>query len=141
MKKKKIGTDSGRLDSTGTKTVEKKAISETIGSPEDVLAAAEFAAPVFHIARYYRSVRLMREKGYSWREISNWLKQFRIEISYVHLRRLFVEENERLATLEEVQLRELGMHPDNIRETLEKSDPVDRLPAPDPEDADQGTDP
>jgi len=111
-----------------------KATRGAIASPEEVLAAAELAVPVFHIAKYYGSIRLLRKKGYSWRWISDWLKQFRIEVSYVHLRRLFVEEDKRLSLLEERQLLELGMHPENIKETLEKDDPANRLPSADPWD-------
>jgi hypothetical protein len=110
--------------------------SSTIASPEEVLAAAELAVPVFHIAKYYRPIRIMREKGYSWRDTAEFLHQFRIDISYVHLRRLFVEETKRLSKVNEQQLRKLGMHPDDIRERLEDVDPVDRLPAADPGDDD-----
>ena len=50
---------------------------------------------------------------------------------FAHLRRLFVEEHRRLVKLEEEQLRNLGMHPDSIRERVENKDPADRLGADD----------
>jgi hypothetical protein len=108
-----------------------KMVNGGVATPEAVFAAASDAPLVFSIGAYYQSVRLMREKGNSWRDLSEWLKQFNIEVSFAHLRRLFVEEHRRLVKLEEEQLRNLGMHPDSIRERVENKDPADRLGADD----------
>jgi hypothetical protein len=130
--KMKRGEETGSARATSTRKLADRA---SIGSPEEVLAAAELAAPVFHIAKYYRAIRLMREKGYSWRGVAEWLKQFGIEISYVHLRRIYVAEDKRLARFSERQLREIGMPPDLIKDAMDRDAPVDdALAAPDPDD-------
>ena len=109
-------------------------LKKEISSPEDVQAAAEKAPRVFSIGAFYRPIWTMRNKGYSWRYLADWLKKFGIEISYVHLRRLFAHEDARLSKLNEKQLLELGMPPDQIKERLESIDPAERLPAADPGD-------
>jgi hypothetical protein len=68
-------------------------------SPEAVLAAAERAPRAFDMAAYHPAIRIMREKGNSWRDLAIWLRRFEIEISYVHLRRLYIQENARIARL------------------------------------------
>jgi hypothetical protein len=68
-----------------------------IASPESVLAAAEEAPAAFRIDPYYPAIARMREKGHSWRGIALWLREFNIQISYVHLRRLFGAEGQRRA--------------------------------------------
>jgi hypothetical protein len=77
----------------------KRSAREPIASPGEVLTAAEKAPEAFRIDAYYLSVSMMRDKGHSWRRIADWLAEFRIEISYVHLRRVFRAESERLARL------------------------------------------
>jgi hypothetical protein len=114
-------------------------ISGEIALPATVLEAAEKAPRVFHIAAYYRPIRVMRDKGYSWRELAEWLEQFNIQVSYVHLRRLFLHEDDRLSQLNEEEQRELGMPEDMIQEWKTLRDPAGRLGAADPEeDADGG---
>ena len=66
-----------------------------IASPERVLAAAEAAPEAFRIDAYFPAILRLREKGHSWRQIALWLRKFNLEISYVHLRRLFGAESER----------------------------------------------
>jgi len=64
-----------------------------IPSPDLVLAAAEEAPEAFRIEAYHSAILRLREKGHSWRRISDWLREFNIEVSYVHLRRLFGAES------------------------------------------------
>ena len=109
---------------------------KVIASPEAILTAAEKAPVVFNIAAYFQPIYIMREKGHSWRDLAVWLKQFIIEISHVHLRRLYVQEDIRLSKLTERELRELGISRERIAEYMEKKDPTKRLPAPDPDDED-----
>jgi hypothetical protein len=111
-------------------------LRKEISPPDDVLRAAEAAPRVFHIAAYYTPIWVMREKGHSWRAIATWLEQFHIEVSYVHLRRLFVQENRRLARLTRKELRALRMPEKMIDEIFEKTDPTERLPAADAGDED-----
>jgi hypothetical protein len=141
MKKTKTGKFPGAKESAEVPGPDGRAKSLAIESPAKVLAAAELAVPVFNMAIYYRSVRLMREKGYSWRELADWLKQFRIEVSYAHLRRLFIAENKRLSKLTFEQLRAMGMPSEMAKEIIEKEDPVNRLPAADPGDEEEETEP
>lgn len=107
-----------------------------IMSPEDVLAAARMAPRVFNMPAYYHPVLVMRDKGHSWRSIAEWLKMFNIEMSHVHLRRLFIRERIRLSKLSAKELREEGVPEDILKEILDSGDPVKRLPAADPEDED-----
>lgn len=117
------------------KTVPKNNKSPVKLAPPDVVLAAAQAAPhVFSISEYYPSLYLMREKGYSWRYISDWLKEFQIEISYVHLHRLYAKEHLRLTRLTRKELLALGMPPKMVAEHEEKKDPTKRLTAADPED-------
>jgi len=102
-----------------------------IDLPETVLKAAAKAPRVFNMESYFRSIYIMRDKGHSWRDLSEWLKQFNIEISHAHLRRLYIEEDERLTRLTEREWREMGMPDDMIMDYLEKKDPTKRLTAPD----------
>jgi hypothetical protein len=106
-----------------------------IAAPDVLLAAAKAAPRVFSMGEYYHAIRIMREKGRSWRQLQAWLRQFNIRISHAHLRRLFVVEDERLSRLTAEEWSAAGMPPDMIRETLEKDDPTKRLTAPDPEEA------
>ena len=55
----------------------------TIAEPETVLNAAKAAPKVFHIAPYFQALYVMRDKGHSWRYLSDWLVQFNIRISHV----------------------------------------------------------
>jgi uncharacterized protein YdaT len=102
-----------------------------IASPETVLKAAERAPRLFDVAAYFRGLYIMRDKGHSWRDLAQWLRQFKIEISHAHLRRLYIEEDERLSRLTVRELSELGMPEDQIKEFLEKHDPTKRLTAAD----------
>ena len=83
--------------------------TKIIADPETVLKAAEAAPRVFNIAVYFHPLSLMREKGHSWRFIADWLKGFNIEISHVHLHRLYTKEDARLDRLSANDLREMGM--------------------------------
>jgi hypothetical protein len=51
------------------------------------------------MASYFPAIRVMREKGHSWRDLAGWLRRFEIEISYVHLRRLYLQESARMEKL------------------------------------------
>lgn len=66
-----------------------------MADPGALLRAAESAPRRFDIGGYFQALHLMREKGYSWRHLGEWVRGFNIEISHVHLRRLYVLENER----------------------------------------------
>lgn len=66
-----------------------------MADPGALLRAAESAPKRFDIGGYFQALRIMREKGYSWRHLGEWVRGFNIEISHVHLRRLYVLENER----------------------------------------------
>jgi hypothetical protein len=104
--------------------------------PKTVLKAAMIAPRVFSIGAYFRAIYLMREKGHSWRYLAEWLKRFNIEISHVHLSRLFAQEDERLSQLSRKELSKAGMPPEMIDNLLKKSDPTKRLTSIDPEDID-----
>jgi hypothetical protein len=73
----------------------RQAAESKIAPPAVVIAAAEAELPAFRIEAYYPAVLRLREKGHSWRRIAEWLGEFNIEISYVHLRRLFAAESQR----------------------------------------------
>ncbi len=118
-----------------SKSKKKPAAKAGIAPPEVVLKAAEEAPRVFSIGAYYQPIRTMRVKGRSWRETAGWLRQFNIRISHVHLRRLFVEENARLADLTKEELEGKGAPDEVIEEILEKGDPARRITARDPEEA------
>ncbi len=104
-----------------------------IAAPAELLAAAETAPSIFNIAAYFTSIYLMREKGYSWRQLEAWLEKFGIEISAVHLRRLYVSEDARLTELSTAELSALGCPQHMIDHYLSKQDPAQRLTAADPE--------
>ena len=105
-----------------------------LADPKTILRAANAAPHIFNIAEYFRPLYVMREKGYSWRFLSNWLVGFGIEVSHVHLHRLYVKEDARLSRLTEQELLALGMPIEMIAEREAKEDPTKRLIAPDPED-------
>jgi len=126
-----------RNGATGTTRI-RDSQGGVIASPKAVLSAAEKAPRVFNIGAYFRALYLMRDKGHSWRYLTEWLRQFNIEISYVHLNRLYAQESERLSRLTRSELEAEGMPSDYIdgimKEFREKSDPTKRLPAIDAED-------
>ena len=68
-----------------------------MAEPEALLLAAKAAPKLFDIGGYFEALQVMREKGYSWRHLGEWVRGFNIEISHVHLRRLYVQESERQA--------------------------------------------
>jgi len=109
--------------------------SPEIANPAILLKAAEDAPRVFNIAHYFRPIYVMREKGYSWREIGVWLGKFNILISPVHLRRLYVQEHKRLSLLSADELRRLGASDELITQLFGDSDPTGHLIAADPESA------
>ena len=106
-----------------------------IADPETLLQAAKNAPALFHISAYYHAIRIMREKGYSWRELEKWIAQFNIRMSAVHLRRLYLQEDARLTRLSVEQMKAMGWDEDMIKEQLRKDDPTNRLIAADPEEA------
>jgi len=108
--------------------------SQKIASPETVLAAAKRAPRVFSIGAYFRPIYEMRQKGYSWRYLAEWLQQFNISISFVQLSRLYAAEDERLSLLSRQELNELGMPEEMIQNFITKDDPSKRLPSRDAED-------
>lgn len=108
---------------------------QRISDPETMLAAAEKAPSVFNISSYFRALYVMRQKGYSWRDLESWAAKFGINISAVHLRRLYVQENARLAAKSAEELRAQGCPDEMIADILRKDDPTERLTAQDPEDA------
>lgn len=116
------------------KRLVRKASPPEIADPKAVLMAAEAAPRVFNVAEYFRSLYVMRAKGYSWRYLADWLKGFNIEVSHVHLHRLYVKEDLRLDRLTAKELQELGMPEEMIAERGAKNDPTKRLVAVDPED-------
>jgi len=109
--------------------------SPNIADPATLLAAAEKAPAVFNIAVYFRAIYVMRQKGYSWRDLESWAANFGIKISAVHLRRLYVQENARLSAQSADELAAQGCPDEMIADILRKADPTERLIAPDPEDA------
>lgn len=112
----------------------KTRVAKTLADPETVLKAANAAPVVFNIAAYFSPLYVMRKKGYSWRYLADWLTVFNIEMSHVHLHRLYAKEDARLNKLTRRELMNLGMPPDMIEEIEEKKDPTKRLVAVDPED-------
>ncbi len=68
-----------------------------MAGPGALLLAAKAAPRLFEIGGYFEALHVMREKGYSWRHLGEWVQGFNIEISHVHLRRLYVQESERQA--------------------------------------------
>lgn len=105
-----------------------------IADPEAVLKAAQAAPKVFNIAAYFSPLYVMRKKGYSWRYLADWLKGFNIEVSHVHLHRLYVKEDARLDKLTRKELLNMGMSPEMISDREVDRDPTKRLVALDPED-------
>lgn len=105
-----------------------------LASPNALLAAAKAAPHVFSISEYFHPLYVMRQKGYSWRYLADWLKGFNIEVSHVHLHRLYVKEDARLDRFNRKQLEQLGMPQEMIEEREAKHDPTKRLVAVDPED-------
>ena len=105
-----------------------------MADPKTVLRAANAAPLVFNIAAYFLPLCKMRQKGYSWRFLADWLKKFNIEISHVHLHRLYIKEDARLNRLNVEQLRQLGFPADRIAKGEADLDPTKRLVAADPED-------
>ncbi len=116
------------------RTKSPKADELVIADPETVLNAAQAAPKVFHIASYFQALYVMRGKGHSWRYLSDWLVQFNIHISHVHLHRLYTAEDARLDKFDRKELRKIGMPREMIDERLAKDDPTKRLIAADPED-------
>jgi hypothetical protein len=57
-----------------------------------------------------------------------------IDISPVHLRRLFVQEDARLSELSAEELAKQGFSDEDIEEFMKRDDPTKRLVAADPED-------
>lgn len=106
-------------------------------SPADVLAAAQKAPRVFSIGAYYHPIYVMREKGHTWRYLAEWLQQFNIKISHVHLHRLYQAEEARLTQLTREELEAMGMPEAMIAETLQKADHSRRIPSVDPEALDE----
>jgi len=113
----------------------KQSLKNELPSPAALLAAAKKAPAVFSITTYFRAIYVMRQKGYSWRQLEKWVRDFGIKISAVHLRRLFVSESARLAELSARELADQGWSQDEIRNMVKQSDPAESLTAPDPEDA------
>lgn len=105
-----------------------------IADPETVLRAAKAAPKVFSVGAYFSALYVMRRKGHSWRFLSTWLRQFNIDISHVHLHRLYVKEDARLSALGEKELRELGVPREIIEQMMQGEDPTKRMVAPDPDD-------
>ena len=105
-----------------------------IAEPATLLKAANEAPTVFSVAAYFTPLYVMRQKGHSWRYIADWLKGFHIEVSHVHLNRLYVKEDARLSRLTRNQLLDMGMPPEMIDERQTTDDPTKRFVAPDPED-------
>lgn len=105
-----------------------------IALPETLLSAANAAPNVFNIAAYFTPLYVMRKKGYSWRYLADWLKGYNIEVSHVHLHRLYIKEDARLDKLSRKELLNMGMPPEMISEREEGRDPTKRLVALDPED-------
>lgn len=126
-----------RLDMRSKTRQQAAKTTDKIASPKAVLKAAEKAPRVFSIGAYFRAIYVMREKGHSWRAIEEWLRQFNIEVSYVHLRRLFVQESERLSKLSRHEMEAEGLPDETIEDILkgfqEQGDPTRRLDASDPE--------
>jgi hypothetical protein len=108
-----------------------------ISPPEAVLAAAQKAPRVFSIVTYFSAIYVMRKKGHSWRALSEWLEQFNIEVSHVHLNRLYAQEDERLSQLSIEDMETAGMPRDMIEdyETKAKADKL--LTGSDVEEAEQ----
>ena len=69
-------------------------------------------------------------------DLADWLAQFNIQISHVHLSRLYAQEDERLSQLTRKQLREIGMPPEMIEDILEKENPTKQLSSADAGDLD-----
>lgn len=105
-----------------------------VSEPDVLLQAAKAAPRVFSISVYFHALYVMRQKGYSWRYLADWLKGFNINVSHVHLHRLYLKEDMRLDRLTAKELQELGMPEEMIAERVEKNDPTKRLVAVDPED-------
>lgn len=108
--------------------------SRQIVAPEILLEAANAAPTVFNIAAYFTPLYVMRKKGYSWRYLADWLKGFNIEVSHVHLHRLYLKEDARLDKLTRKELLNMGMSPEMISDRERDRDPTKRLVALDPED-------
>jgi hypothetical protein len=119
-----------------------KRAKRSIPSPDTLLEAANKAPQVFNVSAYFKPLYVMRKKGHPWRYLAGvWLKSFNIEISHVHLHRLYSKEDARLSRLSRKELLEMGMPRKMIDEREAKDDPTKRLVAADPEDEpDEGED-
>ena len=63
-----------------------------IASPTAVLRFAEKAPRKVNIREYDDAIRVLRQKGYSWRKIAGVLERFGVKVSHVHLQRLYGQE-------------------------------------------------
>jgi hypothetical protein len=57
-----------------------------IPDPKHLLAEAD-KMPSREIGNYWQTVRTLRGKGYSWREIANWLTERGVPVHYKALER------------------------------------------------------
>ena len=48
--------------------------------PQDLLSSAERMPEKVSLSRYWESVSALREKGYSWREIAEWLEKHGLKV-------------------------------------------------------------
>ena len=62
-------------------------------NPEEILADARAASPKVRIEDYRETVVTLREKGYSWREIADFLKERGVEIDHTRIYRMFGKTN------------------------------------------------
>ncbi|MFI5358290.1 MAG: hypothetical protein ACHQ4G_13235, partial [Opitutales bacterium] len=64
----------------------------TPADPASLLVEAQRAPAAFDIAAYFPPLQIMRQKGYSWRALAQWLENYGLKVSAVHLRRLYVQQ-------------------------------------------------
>ncbi len=55
--------------------------------PQDLLSSAEKMPEKVSLGRYWESVSTLREKGYSWREVSEWLEKHGLKVHHSQLHR------------------------------------------------------
>ena len=77
-------------------------------TPEELTVAAQSAPPKVDLQDYREAVVALREKGYSWREVADFLNERGVATDHTRLYRLFGEKhNERKRESREVDIKRM----------------------------------
>jgi hypothetical protein len=61
--------------------------NKSLPDPEDLLHSAENMPEKVSLPRFWKSISTLRDKGYSWREISEWLAKRGVKVHHSQLHR------------------------------------------------------